>query len=48
MEGNLTARVLGAVVTGLAMALVLPNVLEEKRLHDPLRSEIPAKPPTPD
>ena len=48
MEGNLTARVLGAVVTVLAMALVLPNVLEEKRLHDPLRSEIPAKPPTPD
>ena len=48
MEGNLNARVLGAVVTVLAMALVLPNILEEKSLHDPLRSEIPPKPPTPE
>lgn len=48
MEGNLNARVLGAVVTIVAMALVLPNVLEEKRLHDPLRSEIPPKPAMPD
>lgn len=48
MEGNLNARVLGAVVTVLAMALILPNILEEKSLNDPLRSEIPPKPPTPD
>jgi len=48
MEGNLNARVLGAVVTVLAMALVLPNILEEKSLQDPLRSEIPPKPEFPD
>lgn len=48
MEGNLKARVLGAFVTILAMALILPNILEEKRLYDPLRTEIPPKPETPD
>lgn len=48
MEGNLKARVLGAVVTILAMALVLPNILAEKELYDPLRSGLPPKPPTPD
>jgi DedD protein len=48
MEGNLNARVLGAVVTILAMALVLPNILQEKSLHDPLRTEIPPKPQTPE
>jgi DedD protein len=48
MEGNLNARVLGALVTVIAMALVLPNILDEKSLHDPLRTEIPPKPPTPD
>lgn len=48
MASRLKARVLGAVVTVLAMALVLPNILETKRLYDPLRSEIPEKPAVPD
>jgi DedD protein len=48
MEGNLKARILGAVVTIIAMALILPNILAEKELYDPLRSEIPPKPPMPD
>lgn len=46
MEGNLKTRTLGAFVTVLAMALILPNVLQEKRLY-PLHSEIPPKPATP-
>lgn len=48
MEGNLKARILGAIVTIFAMALILPNILAKKELYDPLRSEIPPKPPTPD
>lgn len=48
MASNLKARILGAVVTVLAMALILPNILETKKLYDPLRSEIPQKPAVPD
>jgi DedD protein len=48
MEGNLKARILGAFVTVFAMALILPNILQEKRMYDPLYSEIPPKPETPD
>ncbi len=47
METNLKARILGAVVTVLALALVLPNVLQKDRLANELVSEIPATPKTP-
>lgn len=48
MVGSLKARILGAVITVCAMALILPNILESKTLYDPMRSEIPAKPETPE
>lgn len=47
METNLKARILGAVVTVLALALILPNVLEKDRLRQELSSEMPPTPSTP-
>jgi len=47
METNLKARILGAVVTVLTLALVLPNVLQSEQQRDQLLSEIPEKPDTP-
>lgn len=47
METNLKARILGAVVTVLALALILPNVLEKDRLSKELVSDIPPAPKTP-
>ncbi len=47
MVGSLKARILGAVITVCAMALILPNILESKKLYDPLRSAIPPKPEVP-
>lgn len=42
------ARILGAVVTVLLMALVLPNVLDGNPQKDRLLTEMPPKPDTPD
>lgn len=47
METNLKARILGAVVTVLALALVLPNVLQGQRLGEDESTLIPEKPDTP-
>jgi DedD protein len=47
METNLKARILGAVVTVLALALVLPNILQGQRLGVDDTSLIPEKPETP-
>jgi DedD protein len=47
METNLKARILGAVVTVLVLALVLPNVLQGQRLGVDDTTLIPAKPKTP-
>lgn len=47
METNLKARILGAVVTVLALALILPNVLQTELQNDQLLSEIPERPATP-
>jgi len=41
------ARVLGAIITVLVMALVLPNVLDGNAQKDRLLSQIPPKPDTP-
>ncbi len=48
MEINLKARIIGAVVTVLALALILPNVLQGKPLGEAAMISIPAKPNTPD
>jgi len=42
------ARILGAVVTVLAMALVLPNVLDGNPQKDRLLTAMPPKPDTPE
>jgi DedD protein len=47
MEVNLKARILGAIVTVLALALVLPNVLQGQRLAEEDATLIPEKPETP-
>jgi DedD protein len=47
METNLKARILGAVVTVLALALVLPNILQGQRLGVDDTTFIPEKPETP-
>lgn len=47
METNLKARTLGAVVTVLALALILPNILHRDK-NELFTTEIPAKPSTPD
>lgn len=46
MESNLKARVIGAVTTVLALALILPNVLQSDK-NNAFLSEIPKKPNTP-
>lgn len=48
MEVNLKARVIGAVVTVFALALILPNVLQGKHLGSEGMEAIPAKPQTPE
>ena len=48
MEVNLKVRIIGAVVTVLALALILPNVLQGKPLGESVIISIPAKPSTPD
>jgi DedD protein len=48
MEVNLKARIIGAIVTVLALALILPNVLQGKPLGEAVMISIPAKPSTPD
>ncbi len=47
MEINLKARIIGAVVTVLAMALILPNVLQNKRAEYLVVNDMPDKPATP-
>lgn len=47
METNLKARMLGAVATVLALALVLPNVLKDNHLDEGDATLIPVKPETP-
>jgi DedD protein len=47
MEANLKARILGAVVTVLVLALVLPNVLKGQHLAEEDETLIPDKPDTP-
>jgi DedD protein len=47
MEANLKARVIGAVVTVFALALILPNVLKGQNLAEDSLSTIPATPSTP-
>lgn len=46
METNLKARTLGAVLTILAVALILPNILHRQK-DEKLPTEIPTKPDTP-
>ncbi|MEH6449803.1 MAG: SPOR domain-containing protein [Oleispira sp.] len=48
MEVNLKARIIGAVVTVLALALVLPNILKGPRLGEEAMMAIPDKPATPE
>jgi DedD protein len=48
MESNLKARIIGAVVTVLALALILPNILQSGHLSRSLISDMPAKPATPE
>ncbi len=47
METNLKARLIGALVTVLALALILPNILHRDK-GPGFTTEIPAKPKTPD
>ena len=47
MEPNFKARTVGAVVTVLALALILPNILHTKK-ETSFQSQIPPKPLTPD
>lgn len=47
MEPNFKARTVGAVITVLALALILPNILHTKK-ETGFQSQIPPKPPTPD
>lgn len=47
METHLKARILGAVITVLVMALVLPNVLKSEYLDEDDITLIPEKPSTP-
>ncbi len=46
MESNLKARIVGAVVTVLALSLILPNILKSEKKTE-FSSEIPEKPSTP-
>lgn len=46
MEPNFKARTVGAIVTVLALALILPNILHTKK-DAGFESQIPAKPSTP-
>lgn len=48
MEGHLKTRLIGAIITVLVLALILPNVLDGNEQRDRLLTQIPAKPPTPD
>ncbi|MFQ3172002.1 MAG: DedD protein [Oleispira sp.] len=47
METNLKARILGAIITVLALALILPNVLQGQHLDLEDVTLIPEKPATP-
>jgi DedD protein len=47
MESNLKARILGAIITVLALVLILPNVLQGQRLGLEDATLIPEKPATP-
>lgn len=47
MEVNLKARIVGAVITVFAMAVILPNVLQGQRLGGEAMTSIPEKPSTP-
>jgi DedD protein len=48
MESNLKARIIGAVVTVLALALVLPNILQSGHFSREITSNMPVKPATPE
>lgn len=48
MEKNLKARIVGAVVTVFALALILPNVLQGQRFNEKSLTAIPSKPATPE
>lgn len=48
MEVNLKARIIGAIITVLALALILPNILKGKPLGEAAIISIPEKPMTPD
>ena len=46
MEANFKARIIGAIATVLALALILPNILQGEKKAE-YSTEIPAKPSTP-